>query len=260
MSGLLEYSKKLKDWEIDEQIAIIYWRMVEILKHHFDESELSRLECEVINDCMSMGAGEKDDNSQYPYAWLMEPCHDEENHQISTMWWHVIARGGLGRFGNDATLERRKKWHFNSACAACIVIVSYVEGVQSGKIRRDDFLTLAVTMKLLAFIVADVAFLGSSTSAITKQRETRKKSKAAKDAAAESFKAKFKKEKVFPAWRELLNKGIKRGDKAKFVREMINEYDLEAKRAQRNGLALSEKNQFIVEARILAWIKEIEPE
>ena len=254
---LLEYADYLQSVGIDRRICRIYRQMSEMLGVFLTDGEVSALEREIIADCETMGA-ERAEYAGFPYAWLIEPCADVGGLGRNGFWVQIVDAGGLVRFGSQGTLEERKKWHVYSAGAACILIVAYAESIQCGRVRRDDVLTFAAVMNDLAFIVADAAFFGSSAPAVEKQRQTRKRRKAAEEGASKSFKQRFKKDIFNPACIKFLAKGRKRGDKAAFIREIQNDYDIVMRRAKRNGDTLGKNDEVLDSGTVKNWIKEME--
>ena len=106
--------------------------------------------------------------------------------------------------------------------------------------------------------VVDAAFFLSSVPAIERQRQTVNRRRAAKEGAAKSFKRRFKEEHFKPACIEFLAKARKRGDKAAFIREIQNDYDLFVHKAKRSGDTLG-KNDYVIDDKVIAkWIKEME--
>lgn len=256
MCKFLEYADLLKEWDTDQQIYTIYQQMTGILKNQLSDVALLRLEKEVTNDCKAMGL-EDDGSGRYPYAWLIAPLHDAAVLQdYSNNAW-IGGMANLFRLGYRSDLEQRQQWHFHSVCAAAMLCVAYAESLQSGRVARDDMLTMAAIMKDLAFVLSDAAFFGSSSTAIAEQMRKYKRAKSAKSGAKKGFKAKFKNTVFLPALKERLAAGgLKHGWQAEFIREMENEYDLKARRAQKRGWCLSDRDEFITEKTLAEWIRK----
>ena len=123
--------------------------MTGILKNQLSDAALLRLENEVTNYCKAMGL-EDDGNKQYPYAWLIAPLHDAAvlRDYSNNAWIGGIAN--LFRLGYRSDLEQRQQWHFHSVRAAAMLCIAYAENLQSGRVARDDMLTMAAVMKDLA--------------------------------------------------------------------------------------------------------------
>lgn len=254
--GLLEYADLLKAWGVDFQITCIYDFQTQVLKHFLNDKELLDLEETILSYCYLTRAM-REENEEYPYAWLMEPFSASAD-DFGNRWKQLIV--GIPRIGLRAELKVRKRWHLESTCAACLLVVSYAESIQAGKLQRDDALTRAAVMQDLAFLLNDAAFWGSSAPEIEKQKVKRRRRKGAVESAAKSFKARFRNEVVSPEYQKILKKGLQRGDKAKFIRKMVQAYADFFDEAVNNGAALSERDEFITEETIKRWISEIDNE